>query len=61
MRVLFVATPLIGHAFPMLPLALHLRATGHEVVLASGDEVVTVLRDRLPTVTVADPMSARVP
>ncbi|BAW08358.1 hypothetical protein NS14008_10355 [Nocardia seriolae] len=59
--MLFVATPLIGHAFPMLPLALHLRATGHEVVLASGDEVVTVLRDRLPTVTVADPMSARVP
>ncbi|MEC3954093.1 nucleotide disphospho-sugar-binding domain-containing protein [Nocardia sp. CDC153] len=61
MRVLFVATPLIGHAFPMLPLALRLRAAGHEVLLGSGDEVVTVLRDRLPTVTVADPMSVRVP
>ncbi|MFE3189690.1 glycosyltransferase [Nocardia sp. NPDC059240] len=61
MRVLFVATPLIGHAFPMLPLALRLRAAGHEVVLGSGDEVVSVLRDLLPTVTVADPMSVRVP
>ncbi|GAB2551873.1 glycosyltransferase [Nocardia heshunensis] len=61
MRVLFVATPLIGHAFPLLPLALRLRAGGHEVVLGSGDEVVSVLRELLPTVTVADPMSVRVP
>ncbi|MVU76968.1 DUF1205 domain-containing protein [Nocardia sp. ET3-3] len=61
MRVLFVATPLIGHAFPMLPLALRLRAAGHEVVFGSGDEVVTVLGERLPMVTVADPMSVRVP
>ncbi|AYF78396.1 DUF1205 domain-containing protein [Nocardia yunnanensis] len=61
MRVLFIATPLIGHAFPMLPLALHLRAAGHEVMLGSGDDVVAVLRERLPTVTVADPMSVRVP
>ncbi|GAB0106760.1 DUF1205 domain-containing protein [Nocardia sp. JMUB6875] len=61
MRVLFIATPLIGHAFPMLPLALHLRAAGHEVLLGSGDEVVGVLRDQLPTVSIADPMSVRVP
>ncbi|WP_040810203.1 glycosyltransferase [Nocardia concava] len=61
MRVLFIATPLIGHTFPMLPLALHLREAGHEVLLGSGDEVVGVLRDQLPTVTIADPMSVRVP
>ncbi|MFJ4649985.1 glycosyltransferase [Nocardia sp. NPDC088792] len=60
-RVLFVATPLIGHAFPIVPLALSMRGAGHEVLLASGDEVVTVLRDLLPVHTVADPMSVRVP
>lgn len=61
MRVLFVGGPLIGHTFPMLPLALHLHEAGHEVLLGSGDEVVTALRDMLPVVTVADPMSVRVP
>ncbi|MFI1917005.1 glycosyltransferase [Nocardia sp. NPDC020380] len=61
MRVLFVATPLIGHAFPIVPLALHLRAAGHEVLLASGDEVATALRDLLPVDTVAAPMNVRVP
>ncbi|MFI5783036.1 glycosyltransferase [Nocardia sp. NPDC051570] len=41
MRVLFVATPLIGHLFPMMPLARHLHASGHTVLVATGGDAVT--------------------
>lgn len=36
MRVLFVASPLVGHVLPLVPLASALRAAGHDVVLATG-------------------------
>ena len=35
MRVLFLSTPLVSHAFPMIPLAWALRAAGDEVVFAT--------------------------
>ncbi len=36
MRVLFTASPLVGHVFPMLPLMDAGRDAGHEVVMATG-------------------------
>ncbi|MFD6156400.1 glycosyltransferase [Nocardia sp. NPDC060256] len=53
MRVLFVATPLIGHAFPMMPLALHLQSTGNDVLLATGGAAATALRTELAVESVA--------
>ncbi|WP_232661094.1 nucleotide disphospho-sugar-binding domain-containing protein [Pseudonocardia sp. TRM90224] len=38
MRVLIVALPLVGHTLPMLPLAVALRAAGHDVQLATGGD-----------------------
>ncbi|GIF72655.1 glycosyltransferase [Asanoa siamensis] len=38
MRILFVAAPLIGHLYPMVPLAEALRAAGHDVLVASGGD-----------------------
>ena len=46
MRVLFTASPLVGHVFPMLPLMHAAREAGHEVVLATGAEMVPDLRRR---------------
>jgi hypothetical protein len=37
-RVLFVASPMVGHVLPLLPLAGAMRDAGHEVVLATGPE-----------------------
>lgn len=37
MRVLFCATPLLGHINPMLPLAWALRAEGHDVLVATAE------------------------
>ena len=42
MRVLVVAAPLLGHVFPLMPLALALREAGHEVVVATGGEALRV-------------------
>src|SRR4051794_5026971 len=36
MRALFVASPLVGHVLPLVPLAQALRDAGHDVVLATG-------------------------
>ncbi|MFI5924564.1 nucleotide disphospho-sugar-binding domain-containing protein [Micromonospora sp. NPDC051543] len=36
MRVLVVSAPLVGHAFPLVPLAVALRDAGHDVLLATG-------------------------
>lgn len=36
MRILFVVTPGVGHAFPLVPLAWAFRAAGHEVLVATG-------------------------
>ena len=38
MRILFVSAPLIGHLFPMVPLAVALREAGHEVRVAAGGD-----------------------
>jgi UDP:flavonoid glycosyltransferase YjiC (YdhE family) len=46
MRVLFTAHPLVGHVFPMLPLMHAARAAGHEVVLATGSEMVPDVQRR---------------
>ncbi|GAA1857917.1 salmochelin biosynthesis C-glycosyltransferase IroB [Asanoa iriomotensis] len=40
MRILFVAAPLIGHLYPMVPLAESLRAAGHDVLVATGGDAV---------------------
>jgi UDP:flavonoid glycosyltransferase YjiC (YdhE family) len=44
MRVLVVSAPLIGHVFPLVPLALALRSSGHEVMVATGGGA-TAVRD----------------
>ncbi|WP_343450900.1 nucleotide disphospho-sugar-binding domain-containing protein [Micromonospora oryzae] len=48
MRVLVVSAPLIGHVFPLLPLALALRNAGHEVLVATGAEGMAAARSGLP-------------
>ncbi|KAA0017025.1 glycosyltransferase [Antrihabitans cavernicola] len=40
MRVLIVALPLIGHLFPMMPLAVELASSGHDVRIATGGDAV---------------------
>ncbi len=46
MRVLFTASPLVGHVFPMLPLMYAARDAGHEVVMATGADMVPDLQRR---------------
>ncbi len=36
MRILFVITPGVGHAFPLVPLAWAFRGAGHDVLVATG-------------------------
>ena len=38
MRVLFVAAPLVGHVFPLMPLARALHGAGHDVLVATGGD-----------------------
>lgn len=52
MRVLVVASPMVGHVLPLLPLAGALAAAGHEVVLATGPEGMSAAR--LPGIQVRD-------
>jgi UDP-N-acetylglucosamine:LPS N-acetylglucosamine transferase len=42
MRVLVVAAPLLGHVFPLMPLAHALHDAGHDVVVATGGEALRV-------------------
>ncbi|MEU6641954.1 nucleotide disphospho-sugar-binding domain-containing protein [Saccharomonospora sp. NPDC046836] len=51
MRVLLVSAPLLGHVFPMMPLALALRAAKCDVLVATGGEA---LRVRDTGIAVAD-------
>ena len=44
MRILFTTYPLYGHVNPMLPLALAARDAGHEVVVATGEDMTAHLR-----------------
>lgn len=56
MRVLFVAMPLIGHLFPMMPLVESLRERGHQVMVATGGDAAAVVRAQLPVAEVAPPI-----
>jgi UDP:flavonoid glycosyltransferase YjiC (YdhE family) len=46
MRILFTASPLVGHVFPMLPLMYAARGAGHEVVVATGSDMIPGLQHR---------------
>jgi UDP:flavonoid glycosyltransferase YjiC (YdhE family) len=37
MRVLFASLALVGHAYPLIPLAIAARDAGHEVHFAAGE------------------------
>ncbi|WP_246461151.1 glycosyltransferase [Nocardia transvalensis] len=50
---MFVATPLIGHLFPMMPLALRLHALGHRVLVATGGDAVTAVAGDIAVADVA--------
>lgn len=53
MRVLVVTAPLLGHAYPLVPLAWELRTGGHEVLLATAGEAVRVADSGLPVANIA--------
>ncbi|MEV0128323.1 hypothetical protein AB0H83_07630 [Dactylosporangium sp. NPDC050688] len=55
MRVLFTACPMFGHVNPMLPLIDAARDAGHDVVVATGADVVAHLRGRGVTTWTAGP------
>ncbi|GDY32293.1 nucleotide disphospho-sugar-binding domain-containing protein [Gandjariella thermophila] len=59
MRVLFVSTPGIGHAFPMVSLAWALRAAGHEVLFATGADALAVRNAGLQVVDIAPGLTMR--
>ena len=46
MRILFTTSPLIGHLRPMLPLLRAAGAAGHDVVVATGPDLVRELQRR---------------
>jgi UDP:flavonoid glycosyltransferase YjiC (YdhE family) len=52
MRILFVSAPMLGHVFPLVPLALELRKAGHSVVVATGGEAERVRESGLDVDTV---------
>src|SRR3954468_17706310 len=43
-RVLVAALPAFGHLYPLMPLAVALRASGEDVVLATGDPLASAMR-----------------
>ncbi|MDO3685487.1 hypothetical protein [Micromonospora sp. C28ISP2-4] len=53
MRVLIVSAPLIGHVFPLVPLAVALRDAEHGVLGATAAEGLDVARSGLPVRDVA--------
>jgi UDP:flavonoid glycosyltransferase YjiC (YdhE family) len=55
MRMLFTASPLVGHVFPMLPLMDAARDAGHEVVMATGADMAPDLQRRGFTTWTAGP------
>ena len=46
MRILFTTSPLIGHLRPMLPLLRAASAAGHDVVVATGPDLIRQLQSR---------------
>lgn len=55
MRVLFVAAPLLGHVFPLIPLAISLRNNGHDVIIATGGEALQTRDSGLQVENVVPP------
>ncbi|SDW71439.1 UDP:flavonoid glycosyltransferase YjiC, YdhE family [Amycolatopsis xylanica] len=55
MRVLFASSPALGHAFPMVPLAWALRASGHDVLFATSAGGLQVQRAGLPVADLTPP------
>lgn len=53
MRVMFSASPGVGHIFPMVSLAWALRSAGHEVLLATAGEMAATAKTGIPTVDVS--------
>ncbi|MFJ8578070.1 nucleotide disphospho-sugar-binding domain-containing protein [Micromonospora sp. NPDC093277] len=53
MRVLVASAPLLGHVFPLLPLALAMRDAGHEVLVATAADGLVAARSGLPVRDVA--------
>jgi len=53
MRVLFCTLPATGHFFPLVPVALAVRAAGHEVLFGSCGEAAAVARAGLPMADLA--------
>ncbi|MFC0431465.1 nucleotide disphospho-sugar-binding domain-containing protein [Kutzneria buriramensis] len=48
MRVLVVSAPGVGHVFPMVPLTWALRASGHDVLVATSSDALAVADAGLP-------------
>ncbi len=44
MRAMFVASPMVGHVLPLVPLAAAFRDAGHDVVVATGADGVDAAR-----------------
>ncbi|MBM7809100.1 UDP:flavonoid glycosyltransferase YjiC (YdhE family) [Geodermatophilus bullaregiensis] len=44
MRALFVASPMVGHVLPLVPLALAFRDAGHDVLVATAEDGVGAAR-----------------
>jgi UDP:flavonoid glycosyltransferase YjiC (YdhE family) len=53
MRVMVVAAPLQGHLLPLIPLAAACRDAGHDVLLASGGDALSVDTAGLPAHDIA--------
>lgn len=53
MRVLFMAGPAIGHAFPLVPLGWAFRAAGHEVIFVAAGDALAVAHAGLPVLDAA--------
>jgi UDP:flavonoid glycosyltransferase YjiC (YdhE family) len=53
MRILVVASPLQGHVLPLIPLAAASRDAGHDVLIATGGDNLTIDLDGLPVHDIA--------
>lgn len=57
MRVLIVSAPLVGHLFPMVPLAHALRSAGHDVHVVTGSDAARAPSGGLQTHDIAPEFS----
>lgn len=57
MRVLIVSAPLVGHLFPMVPLAQALRSAGHDVHVITGSDAARAPSGGLQTHDIAPDFS----